>query len=707
MTKLVIVESPSKARTINRYLGDDYHVAASMGHVRDLPQKRLGVDVQENFTPEYEVVAGRKKAIAALRKAAREADEVYLATDLDREGEAIAWHLYEALGLEGKPTWRVVFNEITRTAIQAAFQEPHELDMAKVNAQQARRILDRIVGYRLSPLLWRKLSPGLSAGRVQSVAVRLIVEREREIRAFKPEEFWRLTAHLCPPERKKARFDAELKKLDGKDPSIGNEETATGLVERLSKERFVVTSARKRTRPQQPPPPFITSTMQQQGSIQLRYSAKRTMRLAQQLYEGVEIGPEGAVGLITYMRTDSLHVSDQALAECRDFIQETFGGDYVPEKPKVYRSGKKAQGAHEAVRPTSALRRPEDVQEYLSRDQLRLYTLIWKRFVASQMPPAKWGIVDLEITADDALFTAQGKTLEFDGFLKVAGVDKKAELVLPEVNKDDEMKLIELEPSQHFTKPPPRYTEASLVKELEKLGIGRPSTYAPIISTIQDRRYVSQEKRQFFATPLGETVTDKLVEHFPDIINVDFTSRMEEELDGIEEERADWHDVLRDFYTPFSEDLERAQREMTRPEPKKTGEKCPECGKELLVRWSRRGSFMGCSGFPECKYTRDLDENGEPAPPLPEIKEDCPECGKPLTVRRGRRGPFVGCSGYPNCKYTRDLEPPPEAPPGVTCDKCGGEMGVRKGRRGFFLGCVNYPKCRGTKPMPKEEGKAE
>ena len=701
MSKLVIVESPAKARTIMRYLGPGYNVAASMGHVRDLPQRRMGVDIQNDFTPEYELLDGRKKAIATLRKAVRAADEVYLATDLDREGEAIAWHLYEALGLKDKPTWRVVFNEITPHAIRAAFENPHELDMAKVNAQQARRILDRIVGYRLSPLLWRKLSPGLSAGRVQSVAVRLIVERERQIREFTAEEYWRFIAHLSRQGDKSARFEAELKKLAGKDPAITNEEAAMELVSRLGQETYVVTQCRKRTRAQSPPPPFITSTLQQQGSIQLRFTAKRTMRIAQQLYEGVELGSAGAEGLITYMRTDSLHVSDAAVKECRDFAREAFGEDYVPEKPRRYRSRKGAQGAHEAIRPTSALRRPEDVEEFLSRDQLRIYTLVWKRFVASQMAPARWGMVDVQVTAGDAMFAAQGKELQFDGFLRVAGYDKKSELALPDLKKDEVLDLLKLVPTQHFTKPPPRYTEATLIKELEKQGIGRPSTYAPIISTIQDRRYVRQAQRQFFATPLGETVTDKLVESFPDIINVAFTSQMEERLDSVEESRTDWRDVLREFYAPFDADLERAMKEMTRPEPEKTGEKCPKCGKELLVRWSKRGPFVGCSGYPDCDYSRDVDSND--AEPLPEIEEECPDCGKALVVRRSRRGPFIGCSGFPKCRYTRSLVPAPAPPPGAVCEKCGEPMVVRGGRRGYFLGCSAYPKCRSTKPMPKNQ----
>ncbi|HRU05445.1 MAG TPA: type I DNA topoisomerase [Candidatus Brocadiia bacterium] len=760
MSKLVIVESPGKVKTIKKYLGPGFSVEASMGHVRDLPDKKIGVDIEAGFEPTYEVMPGRKKAIAALKSAAKKAEQVFLATDLDREGEAIAWHLYEALGLKNKPTKRVVFNEITKPAIQAAFEEPRDLDMNKVNAQQARRILDRIVGYKLSPLLWKKLSRGLSAGRVQSVAVRLIVEREREIRAFKPEEFWRFTAKLAPKDAPKDAFDAELKKLDGADPAIPNEASARTLEAELRAPGlpYTVTKCVKRTRKTAAPPPFTTSTLQQQASIQLRFSAKKTMKIAQDLYEGIEIGSEGAVGLITYMRTDSQRVSEQAIAECRDWIGKNLGPAYLPEKPHYYRSGRSAQGAHEAIRPTDVNRTPAQIKDALSRDHFRLYQLIWNRFAASQINPAEWGVTDLEITAGRALFAAQGKKLLFDGFLRVAGVDAKDETPVPELAVGSVVDLLDLKPTQSFTKPPPRYSEASLVKELEKLGIGRPSTYAPIISTIQDRKYVVQEDRLFHATDLGEVVTDQLVKCFPDVMNVKFTSTMEEELDKVEENKAEWRDVLKEFYEPFNRDLEKAQKEMARPAPEQLEEKCPQCGKELLKRWSKRGQFIGCSGYPECSYTRNVEANGEAAEPLPEVNEACPQCGKPLTARRGRRGPFVGCTGYPECTFTRDLAAPgqpaapalpqikedcpqcgkplavrngrrgpfvgctgypkcryardlaaqaaPPAPPGAVCEKCGKPMTVKSGRRGFFLACTGYPDCKSTQPMPQDSSAA-
>ena len=713
MAILVIVESPAKARTITRYLGKGYKVMASMGHVRDLPKSKLGVDIEDDFKPTYRALAGRTKVLSDLKKAARGVDAVYLATDLDREGEAIAWHIAQALKLPQKKMHRVVFNEITKRAVLAAFEHPLKIDENKVNAQQARRILDRIVGYQISPLLWAKLRQGLSAGRVQSVAVRLIVEREREIEKFTAQEYWELHADLAPEAPARGdpdHFRAKLAKLEGEAPEISNEAAAQELVKALEAETFVVSQVRQKERALNPAPPFNTSSLQQQASIRLRFSAKKTMRVAQQLYEGVELGAEGASGLITYMRTDSFRVADQALGECRDYLAATFAADYLPEKPNQYRSGRSAQGAHEAVRPTATAATPDKVRPYLTPEQYRLYQLIWKRFVASQMTPGRLAVTDVQVAAGNTLFTAQARQLLFDGHLKLTGYNADDDTPLPELHEGEALRLLKLDPSQHFTKPPPRYTEATLVKTLEKLGIGRPSTYAPIISTIQDRQYVELTKRQFAATDLGKLVTDQLVEHFTDIMNVEFTSRMEEKLDEVEDARSDWVQTLRDFYGPFSADMEKARKDMKRPEPETTEFKCAECGKPMLKRWSRRGPFLGCSGYPECRFTQPLDKEGKPAArPEPEaLDEKCPECGEPLLKRTGRHGPFVGCSAYPKCKYVRSTVERIEVPEELkTCEKCSAEMVVRSGRRGPFLGCSAYPKCRNTKPLPRDEKSPE
>ena len=724
MSKLVIVESPAKAKTINRYLGTGYKVRASMGHVRDLPKSEMGVDIEKDFAPTYQVLKAHQKLITQLRKLARSSEEVFLATDLDREGEAIAWHLAEALRLPKKKTRRVVFNEITKNAIRKAFEQPGDIDENKVNAQQARRILDRIVGYRLSPLLWTKLRRGLSAGRVQSVTVRLIVEREREIEAFKIEEYWEIEAELSPAKLEPGaprKFRAKLAKLDGQDPKIPNEASAAEVVKKLQSLPFIVTGYEEKERAMQPPPPFNTSTLQQQASIRLRFSTKKTMMIAQQLYEGVDLGPEGSVGLITYMRTDSFRVAGQAIGECRKYIAGAFSPEYLPEKARQYRAGRGAQGAHEAVRPTSASRTPESVKEYLTRDQFRLYELIWKRFVASQMAAGRLAVRDGQIAAGDALFTAQGRQLVFDGHLKISGYDKKNDMRVPRLTPEERLKLLGLEPTQHFTKPPPRYTEATLVKTLEKLGIGRPSTYAPTISTIQQRKYVELMKRQFHATELGKLVTDQLVEHFKDIMNVEFTSHMEERLDEVEEAKADWLQILREFYKPFAADLKRAEKNMKRPEPEKTEFKCELCGKPMLKRWGKRGMFLGCSGYPECTFTQPLDEEGKPAArPEPEVSDEkCEKCGAPMVVRTGPHGRFLGCSAYPKCKNTRKLQPeretaeegksparPEPEPTDEKCEKCGAPMVVRTGRRGRFLACSAFPKCKNTRSLGPESDTA-
>jgi len=684
-----------------------------MGHVRDLPKSKLGVDLENDFQPTYRALPGRKKVLGELKKLARTADKVFLATDLDREGEAIAWHLAHALELPGEKISRVIFNEITRDAIRKAFEQPLQIDEHKVNAQQARRILDRIVGYQISPLLWRKVRPGLSAGRVQSVALRLIVDREREIQAFESEEYWEIHADLAPRTSETGRplqFRAKLTKLQDELLKLTDEAATLKLVRALKERDFIVAQAEDKERLLNPAPPFITSTLQQRASVFLRFSTRKTMRFAQQLYEGVELGDEGSVGLITYMRTDSVRISRQALDECRNYIAGQFPQEYLPEKPNLYRARRSAQEAHEAIRPSAIARTPESVKPFLSKDQYRLYELIWNRFVASQMTPARLIVSDVHVRAGDALFTAQGKRLVFDGHTRLSGYNDKNDIQLPPLEVSQPLDLIALDPSQHFTKPPPRYTEASLVKTLEKLGIGRPSTYAPIISTIQGRKYVRLEKRLFYATEIGQIVTDQLVQHFQDIMITKFTSRMEEELDEIESAKCDWVAVLRDFYTPFAADLEKAKKEMKRPEPEETTHKCPECGKPMLKRLGRNGYFLGCSGYPECRFTQPLDKEGKPVnrPPPSKLDEKCPECGLPLVKRHGRHGEFIGCSGYPKCKFVRNTETPIEVPENLKkCEKCGSDMVIRHGRRGRFLGCSAYPKCRNTKPLPKDSKAGE
>jgi DNA topoisomerase-1 len=732
---LVIVESPAKAKTINKILGSKYIVKASMGHVRDLPKKEFGIEIGDGkkptFEPIYKPLAEKKKTIDELKKAAKSADAIYLACDFDREGEAIAWHIASLLKAPPEKTHRVVFNEITAPAIQAAFKKPHKISIDRVNAQQARRILDRLVGYKISPLLWKKVLRGLSAGRVQSVAVRLIVEREREIQAFKPEEYWKITAALSPEDRREARFEAELKQWAGAAVTMPDEASARAVEAELRSPAtaWVVKSVTAEDKKDNPDPPFRTATLQQQASIRLRYSAKKTMALAQQLYEGVELGEEGSVGLITYMRTDSLNIAEEAIEECRAFIRETFDRNlppgkesYLSEKPRRFRTeAKGAQEAHEAIRPTSARRTPDAIARYLTPDQLKLYRLIWERFVATQMKPAIYTLTTIEVEAGRGLFKASGKVLKFDGHARVTGVKvKEDEPILPAVREGDRLALHELRATQHFTQPPPRYTEATLVKMLEKAGIGRPSTYAQIISTIQTRGYVKKEHRKFFATDVGMIVTDKLVRHFPDIMETEFTSRMETELDEIEEAKRDWQDVLRAFYKVFDADLERAKKEMkhVNEEGEKTDFPCPTCGKPLVVKRNRWGKFLGCSGYPDCTYTVGVEEDEQgKIRPKPKVEAQvtehvCEKCGKPMVIKRGRRGEFLACSGYPKCKNARDLTPEgkPAAPrkieTEIECDRCKkNKMVVRMGRRGPFLGCGGYPRCRNTRDLTPEEAK--
>ncbi|MBM4056214.1 MAG: type I DNA topoisomerase [Planctomycetes bacterium] len=707
---LVIVESPAKAKTISKFLDSSFFVKSSMGHVRDLPAKKLSVDIENNFTPEYKVIPGRKKLIEELISDSKKAGTVYLASDLDREGEAIAWHLYQALEIPSEKIRRVTFNEITKDAIQEAFKQYGPINMAKVNAQQARRILDRLVGYQISPLLWKKISKRLSAGRVQSVAVRLIVEREKEINEFKPQEYWKITAELKTISKGKKTddikpFKALLQKFDDKNIEVKNEQQAIEITDTLKNASFVITNIKKQTKRNNAPPPFTTSLLQQQASTRLQFSAKKTMLIAQQLYEGIDVGAEGPTGLITYMRTDSFHVSGQALTSGRTFIENSYGKNYLPDKPNVYASAKKGtQGAHEAIRPTYIEYTPESIKQFLTKDQHKLYELIWKRFVASQMNPALYAITDVEIAADRYIFKIRGRELIFDGHTLISGheVDRE-EQILPSLEKDQVLELIQLLPTQHFTQPPPRYSEASLVKTLEKMGIGRPSTYATIISTIQDRGYVKQEKRAFYATELGILVTEKLIEHFQKIMDVNFTSHMEDELDKIEEEKIDWLTVLKEFYEPFKIDLERAIGEMksVKGTPEESNQVCNICGQPMVIRWGRHGKFFGCSAFPKCKNTMPLDEKGEAAPPETS-DQTCEKCGSPMIIKTSRHGKFMACSAYPDCKNTKSLtgETTKIEPTNEICEKCGSPMVIRFSKKGRFMGCSGYPKCRNIKSLP-------
>ncbi|MGH7507578.1 MAG: type I DNA topoisomerase, partial [Longimicrobiales bacterium] len=668
---LVIVESPNKARTIGKYLGPGYRVRASVGHIRDLPERELGVDVAAGFEPTYVTIRGKGKVIQELRREAESAGEVILATDPDREGEAIAYHVAEQLGFDpdhadGGRFRRVLFHEITRDAVRRALEHPVGLDMRKVEAQQARRILDRLVGYQVSPLLWKPIRPGLSAGRVQTVALRLITEREAEIRAFETEEYWSITAHLLKDAK---AFEAKLHHIDGKAFRLGDEAAATAVLDAIRDLPFQVTEVERRERVKNPPAPFTTSTLQQEAAKRLGFSTQKTMRVAQQLYEGIDIGAEGAVGLITYLRTDSTRVAAEAAEGARDLVRESFGDRYVPKAPRLWtgKQQKGAQEAHEAIRPTDAARRPDRIKSSLDRDQFRLYELIWLRFVAGQMSAAIYDTttVDFEIIAAGGtryLFRATGSIVKFDGFTRLyqeareEGDHRTLDdlMPLPELAQGDACDVERILPAQHFTQPPPRYTEASLVKELERLGIGRPSTYVQIISTLTDREYVEIQQKRFHPTALGETVALVLVRVFPDLFSVDFTSGMEAELDRIEEGELEWRGVLAHFYGPFQEKLtdgaSRSEAIIREAVSGDAGE-CPECGRPLLVRWNRYGRFLGCSGYPECRHTSSIDKKERAAPKL--TGEKCPQCGADMVEREGRFGPFIACSNYPKCKHTQ------------------------------------------------------
>ena len=796
---LVIVESPAKAKTINKYLGRDYTVKASIGHVMDLPKKTIGIRLPDEepkkkkkgkgkkgkvaaekvnkkpitlddariFEPTLQIISGKGKVINDLRKSASTATAVYLAGDPDREGEAISAHLAMVLSkpakyeeeapsnghksadakekeeaeaktdskgkskaakknrdeismppIDPKKIFRVTFNEITPKAIRAAFEKPRQVDSNLVDAQQARRVLDRIVGYKISPLLWDKVRRGLSAGRVQTVALRLIVEREQLIRAFVPQEYWSIHAMLDAGEP--PVFEAKLSKYKGEDIEVANQEAADKIVAAVSKAKWQVTSVAQKEKKRNPPPPFTTSKLQQAAYNRLRYTAKRTMGVAQRLYEGVELGEEGSVALITYMRTDSVSVSQDALQQVREMIPERFGSNYLPEKPNYYKSKKDAQEAHEAVRPTDVTRTPEDVRKYLPDDQFKLYQLIWQRFVASQMLPAIFDQTSIDISAGDYTFRATGSVQKFDGYLRVyqmpvAGADREDDekddegegKSLPRVTEGQTLRLDQIRPDQHFTEPPPRYTEATLVKELEEKGIGRPSTYASIISTIVEREYVRKDQGRFTPTMLGERVSVLLVKSFDDVFDVTFTARLEEELDEIEEGKLPWRDAVREFWGKFVIDLAKAGDEMVSYKAGiPTGKKCEKCGEgELLERISRHGFFLGCSRYPDCDFIQDM---------APEIADDgagenkveyCENCGKEMAIKRGRFGTFLACTGYPDCKTTRRMVQgtrialQPDEPLDEKCTLCGNGLVKKHGRFGEFIGCTGYPKCKYTRPI--------
>ncbi len=699
MKSLVIVESPAKAKTISKILGKGFEVKASVGHVKDLPQKEMGIDIENNFEPKFMVIPGKEKVIRELKKASKEAEHIYLAPDPDREGEAIAWHIAESISGKSKKIQRIKFNEITKSAVLEAIKNPEEIDVKKVDAQLARRVLDRLAGYELSPLLWRKVRRGLSAGRVQSVAVRLVVDREREIGAFKQEEYWSINSEF--EGSSKPSFWAKLFKYNGEKVDIRNAESAGEAVESIRDSLFILSKIDRKKRKRAPYPPFITSTLQQEASRKLRFTAKKTMMVAQQLYEGVELGEEGAVGLITYMRTDSFRISAEAQKAAIDFISTAFGKEFVPEKPNFYRSKASAQEAHEAIRPTYLDKRPEDIRHYLNKDQLALYKLIWNRFIASQMAPAELEQTTFEITCDsekckgETMFRASGSVIKFQGFMALYTetadeVAEEGEAILPLLREGERLNLLNIQPKQHFTQPPPRYTEATLVKALEEKGIGRPSTYATIMSTIQDRKYVHKTEGRFHPTELGSVVNDLLVDRFAELMDVGFTAKMEEELDRIEDGKMKWVKVVKDFYSPFHKKLAEALAipGKVKPEDIPTEEVCEKCGKPMVIRWGRHGRFMACSGYPDCKNTRPL-EGEKPAAETVVTDEKCPKCGSPMVLKSGRFGKFLACSKYPECKTTKPLAT------GIKCPVDGGDIVERRSRKGkVFWSCGNYPKCK-------------
>ncbi len=698
---LVIVESPAKAKTIAKILGKDFFVKASAGHVRDLPKKGLGVDVKRNFQPQYEVLAEKAKVVNELREAALEAKDIYLAPDPDREGEAIAWHLANILEDVSKPLRRIEFNEITKDAILRAIQHPRDIDQPRVNAQQARRVLDRLVGYKISPLLWQKVRRGLSAGRVQSVAVRLICDREDEIRKFQPKEYWTLTAELLKGAAKTA-FPAELARWKAKKPDIGSQAESDAIVAALSGAEYVVSKVATKEQKRQPSAPFITSTLQQEASRRYGFTVKRTMTLAQQLYEGIELGSEGPVGLITYMRTDSVRIADEAWEEASQYIAERYGKQYLPPSRRQYASKKGAQEAHEAIRPTSITRTPESVKSHLTPDQFKLYRVIWERFAASQMANATLAVTSVDITAGDGIFRASDTKVVFAGYqavyMETPEDDEEAEKKpskLPDLKEGDKLKLKALSPKQHFTQPPPRFTEATLVRTLEEKGIGRPSTYAPTIATVQDRGYVEKDGRALKPTELGMQVNEQLVQHFPDIVDVNFTADMEDKLDSVETGEREWQLIISNFYEPFQQTLKTAAKEM-KPVAIPSGENCENCGAEMLIKSGRFGEFMACSKYPECKTTKPI---------IKKVGVACktPGCTGDIIIKRTRTGKtFYGCSKYPECTFTSW-----DQPTDTHCVKCSTYMVIKRSKAGrSFLLCTNAD-CKNIQNLPKKAASAD
>ena len=714
---LLIVESPTKARTLSRYLGDRFDIRASVGHVKDLPANELGINIENKFEPHYQVIKGKEKVIRELRKAAAQADSIYLAPDPDREGEAIAWHIAEELRSSKKEIYRVLFNELTRNAIENALKQPGELHQHKFEAQLARRLLDRLVGYQISPILWDKISRGLSAGRVQSVTLRLICEREHEILAFDSEEYWTITALL--EGEVKPQIEARLWGKAGKKVKIVNQEQASALVTVLEQASYQIEKVEKKKRTRSPAPPFITSTLQQEAARKLRYTAQRTMAIAQRLYEGVELGKEGAVGLITYMRTDSTRLAKEAVTAARTWIRDNLGTEYVPKKAPVYRSRKGTQDAHEAIRPTSVTRTPEQMAASLKKDELALYELIWKRFVASQMSPAQLDQTIMHIAAGELMLRASGTVLRFPGFMQIyiegsdngnGGLEEGSKL--PDLEEGKSLKLVKVEPKQHFTQPPPRFTEASLIRELEEKGIGRPSTYASIMQVIQKKEYTIKEKRRFKPTELGMLVNDLLVANFPEVLNVAFTAQMEAKLDQVETGNQGWLQVIEDFYQQFHQAVERAQTEMidVKREGLPTELDCEKCGKKMHIRWGKNGLFLSCSGYPTCKNSKNFarDSKGKiEAAAEGDVRGTCELCSRDMVAKNGRFGPFLACTGYPECKNTRSLQNEKGEEKEKTvqytdevCDKCEGRFVIRKSRQGIsFMACENYPRCRNTRPI--------
>ncbi len=700
-SSLIIVESPTKVKTIKKYLGSDFAVEASVGHIKDLPKSNLGIDIENRFEPTYKVIDTKKKVISDLKRAAKKAENIYLAPDPDREGEAIAWHISQEIDTDHKNVYRVLFNDLTRNTMLSALEHPQKLDLNKYEAQQTRRILDRLVGYQISPILWDKVKRGLSAGRVQSVAVRLICDREEEIRRFVPEEYWNMAALLKganPPP-----FEAKLHRIDNKRARVENEAQATALKQALDRADFIVAELEKKETKRQPLPPFTTSKLQQEASRKLRFSAKKTMNVAQKLYEGIELGSEGPVGLITYMRTDSVRIANEAITEVRGFITEKYGEDAMPAKPRAFKAAGRIQDAHEAIRPASMAYHPNEIKKFATNDQFRLYQLIWNRFVASQMNPAIYDQTTIDIAAANCTFRAQGSVLKVPGFtvLYTEGKDDNGEengetgKTLPLVSKGEKLALESLTSQQKFTEPPPRFSEATLVKELEEKGIGRPSTYATILSTIQDRDYVKLEVGRFYPTELGTIVTELLVKNFPQVLDVAFTASLEDKLDLIEEGKLERTETLRDFYGPFESDLKKAKEQMRdiKREETPTELVCEKCGSPMVIKWGRNGKFIACSNYPACKNTKNFvqDENGK-INQVETVTTDvlCEKCGKKMVVKNGRFGSFLGCSGYPECKHTMTISL------GINCPEegCTGQLSEKKTKKGkSFFGCTNYPKC--------------